>query len=47
MTEWYLALGVVGAAALVFVLAIEFLPFLRNHEEWGARTPTESRRLAA
>lgn len=34
-TEWYLAIGVVGAAALAFVLAIEVLPFLRNHETWG------------
>ena len=46
-TEWYLALGVVGAAALVFVLAIEILPFLRNHEEWGVRTAAEPRRLVA
>jgi molybdopterin-containing oxidoreductase family membrane subunit len=45
-TEWYLAIGVVGAAALVFVLAIEILPFLRNHEEWGA-AKREARRLAA
>lgn len=45
-TEWYLAIGVIGAAALVFVLAIEILPFLRNHEDWGAVGP-ESRRLAA
>lgn len=47
LTEWYVALGVLGAAALVFVLAIEFLPFMRNHEEWGARAKTEPRRLAA
>ncbi len=36
-TEWYLAIGVIGAAALAFVVAIEVLPFLRNHEEWGAK----------
>lgn len=35
-TEWYVAAGVIGAAALAFVVAIEVLPFLRNHEEWGA-----------
>jgi molybdopterin-containing oxidoreductase family membrane subunit len=29
-TEWYLAIGVIGAAALAFVLAIEMLPFLRH-----------------
>jgi protein NrfD len=34
-TEWYLAVGIVAAAALAFVLAIEVLPFLKNHEEWG------------
>lgn len=43
-TEWYLAIGVIGAAALAFVVAIEVLPFLKNHEEWGAKRPS---RLAA
>jgi molybdopterin-containing oxidoreductase family membrane subunit len=37
-TEWYLALGVIGAAALAFVVAIEVLPFLRNPEVVGAET---------
>lgn len=32
LTEWYVAIGVVGAAALAFILAIEILPFLKNHE---------------
>lgn len=36
VTEWYLAIGVIGAAALAFVVAIEVLPFLKNHEMWGA-----------
>lgn len=45
-TEWYLAIGVIGAAALAFVLAIESLRFLRNHEEWGV-AKRDSRRLAA
>lgn len=45
-TEWYLAIGVIGAAALAFVVAIEVLPFLKNHEEWGA-AKGDSRRLAA
>jgi len=45
-TEWYLAIGVIGAAALAFVVAIELLPFLKNHEEWGV-AKRESRRLAA
>jgi len=45
-TEWYLAIGVIGAAALAFVLAIEVLPFLKNHGEWGA-AKGDSRRLAA
>jgi molybdopterin-containing oxidoreductase family membrane subunit len=45
-TEWYLAIGVIGAAALAFVVAIELLPFLKNHEEWGT-AKRESRRLAA
>lgn len=44
-TEWFLALGVIGAAALAFVVAIEVLPFLKNHERWGA--PALARRLAA
>ena len=44
-TEWYLAIGVVGAAALAFVVAIEVLPFLKNHEEWGAAK--RASRLAA
>jgi molybdopterin-containing oxidoreductase family membrane subunit len=34
--EWYLAIGVIGAAALAFVVAIEVLPFLKRHEEWRA-----------
>ena len=46
VTEWYLAIGIVAAAALAFVLAIEVLPFLKNHEEWGA-AKRASRRLAA
>lgn len=45
-TEWYLAIGIVAAAALAFVLAIEVLPFLKNHEEWGG-AKRASRRLAA
>jgi molybdopterin-containing oxidoreductase family membrane subunit len=45
-TEWYLAVGIVAAAALAFVVAIEVLPFLKNHEEWGA-AKRASRRLAA
>ena len=45
-TEWYLAIGVIGAAALAFVLAIEVLPFLKHHEEWEA-AGGDSRRLAA
>lgn len=45
-TEWYLAVGVVAAAALAFVVAIEVLPFLKNHEEWGA-AKREARRLGA
>jgi molybdopterin-containing oxidoreductase family membrane subunit len=45
-TEWYLAIGIVAAAALAFVLAIEALPFLKNHEEWG-NAERASRRLAA
>ncbi len=45
-TEWYLAIGVIGAAALAFVLAIEVLPFLRNHETWGV-VQRDPRRLAA
>jgi molybdopterin-containing oxidoreductase family membrane subunit len=35
-TEWYLAIGVIGAAALAFVLAIEVLPFLKDHRAWGS-----------
>jgi protein NrfD len=31
-TEWLVALAVVSAAALAFVVAIEVLPFLRDHE---------------
>jgi molybdopterin-containing oxidoreductase family membrane subunit len=46
VTEWYLAIGVIGAAALAFVVAIELLPFLKNHGEWGA-AKSDSRRLAA
>lgn len=46
VTEWYLAIGVIGAAALAFVVAIEVLPFLKNHGEWGA-AKGDSRRLAA
>jgi molybdopterin-containing oxidoreductase family membrane subunit len=45
-TEWYLAIGVIGAAALAFVLAIEVLPFLKNHEAWGT-AKGETHRLAA
>ncbi|OGK89034.1 MAG: hypothetical protein A2X52_00155 [Candidatus Rokubacteria bacterium GWC2_70_16] len=45
-TEWFVAAGVIGAAALAFVVAIEVLPFLKNHEEWGAARG-ETRRLAA
>lgn len=45
-TEWFLAVGVIGAAALAFVLAIEVLPFLRNHEAWGV-VKREPHRLAA
>lgn len=45
-TEWYLAIGVIGAAALAFVLAIEVLPFLKNPEAWGAGDG-DSRRLVA
>jgi molybdopterin-containing oxidoreductase family membrane subunit len=45
-TEWYLAIGIVAAAALAFVLAVEVLPFLKNHEEWGT-AKSASRRLAA
>jgi Ni/Fe-hydrogenase subunit HybB-like protein len=44
-TEWYVAIGIIGIAALAFVLAVELLPFLRNHEEWG--TERQARRLAA
>jgi len=44
-TEWYLAIGVVGAAALAFLVAIEVLPFLRHHEKWGV-AEGDSRRLA-
>jgi len=45
-TEWYLAIGVIGAAALAFVLAIEVLPFLKDHEAWGT-AKGETHRLAA
>ncbi len=31
-TEWLVAFGVLGAAALAFVLAVELLPFLRSPE---------------
>lgn len=34
-TEWLVAVCIVAAAALAFVVAIEVLPFLRNHEAWG------------
>jgi molybdopterin-containing oxidoreductase family membrane subunit len=44
-TEWYLAIGVIGAAALAFVVAIEVLPFLKNHEAWGV-TKRDSRLTA-
>ena len=44
-TEWYIANGIIGAAALAFVLAVELLPFLRDHEEWG--TQRQARRLVA
>lgn len=44
-TEWYIAIGIIGAAALAFVLAVELLPFLRDHEEWG--TQRQARRLVA
>lgn len=30
LTEWLVAIGVVGAAALAFILAVELLPFLRS-----------------
>jgi protein NrfD len=45
-TEWLVAIGVVAAAALAFVVAIEALPFLRNHETWGTGK-VGARRLAA
>jgi protein NrfD len=45
-TEWYLAIGVIGAAALAFVVAIEVLPFLKNHGTWGIARG-ESPRVAA
>ena len=45
-TEWYVAAGVIGAAALAFLVAIEVLPFLKNHEEWGSAR-RERRRVAA
>jgi molybdopterin-containing oxidoreductase family membrane subunit len=32
LTEWFIAIGAVGAAALLFVIAIEYLPFLRERE---------------
>lgn len=45
-TEWLVAVCVVAASALAFVVAIEALPFLRNHEEWSARK-ARAPRLAA
>jgi molybdopterin-containing oxidoreductase family membrane subunit len=45
-TEWYLAIGVIGAAALAFVLAIEILPFLKDHRAWGV-VKTDTPRAAA
>lgn len=35
VTEWLVVAGAIGAAALAFVLAIELLPFLKNHDDWG------------
>lgn len=34
-TEWLVTAGALGAAALAFVVAIEVLPFLKNHDDWG------------
>lgn len=45
-TEWLVAVGVVAAAALLFVVAIEMLPFLRNHETRSTSEPAFPR-LAA
>jgi protein NrfD len=33
LVEWFVAIGAIGAAALLFVLAIEYLPFLRGSGE--------------
>jgi molybdopterin-containing oxidoreductase family membrane subunit len=44
--EWLVAVCVVAASALAFVVAIEVLPFLKNHEEWGVRK-ARAPRLAA
>lgn len=44
-TEWLVAIGVIGAAALAFVVALEVLPFLRNHGDWG-RADVVARRAA-
>lgn len=45
-TEWLVAVCVVAGAALAFVVAVEVLPFLKNHEEWSARK-ARAPRLAA
>jgi protein NrfD len=45
-TEWLVAMCIVAGAALAFVVAIEALPFLRNHEAWG-RGRVGTGRLAA
>ncbi len=38
--EWLVAIGVLGAAALAFLLAVEFLPFLRSDESATGPQPT-------
>lgn len=45
-TEWLVAIGLVAAAALAFVVAIEILPFLKNQDVWRARGE-DTPRLAA
>lgn len=45
-TEWLVAVGVVAAAALLFVVAIEMLPFLRNHETRSTSEPAFPRLVA-
>ncbi|HXG52419.1 MAG TPA: NrfD/PsrC family molybdoenzyme membrane anchor subunit [candidate division Zixibacteria bacterium] len=35
--EWLMAIGAIAAAALLFVLAVEYLPFLRGPAPTGAR----------